>query len=104
MENFICKSCGNKCKSRIFVRGYFIIELILWLSFLLPGLLYSCWRLTGKAKVCEFCKSPEIVILDSPIGKKLVSEYSEYHKETEKKNTEKTKHVLTDEFGRDIKY
>jgi hypothetical protein len=47
------------------VPGSFVIELFLWLIFLLPGLIYSIWRVSTKHQVCGRCQSRELVPLDS---------------------------------------
>lgn len=70
-EMSICSKCGNKSLPVEFVKGSIFIEIILWLAFLVPGLVYSIWRLTSKALVCPKCKAPDMIPLDSPIGKKL---------------------------------
>jgi hypothetical protein len=49
--------------------------LLLWICFIVPGLIYSVWRLTTTAKVCSKCKSADIVDPDTPRGKKLIAEY-----------------------------
>ena len=70
-EMSICSKCGNKSLPVEFVKGSFFIEVVLWLFLLLPGLIYSIWRLTTKALVCPKCKTPGMLPLDSPMGKKL---------------------------------
>jgi len=58
------------------MKGYFIVEVILWLCFILPGLIYSLWRHTTTAyNVCPKCSHPNMIPSDTPIGKKLISEY-----------------------------
>lgn len=73
--NFICGSCGTKNNGKTHTRGSFIMELGLWLCFLIPGLIYSVWRLTTRRKVCTECNSPEIIGLETPRGKKLSIEF-----------------------------
>ena len=61
-----CMVCGTEAKPRSRTRGSFLIELVLWLMFIVPGLLYSLWRLSTREKVCPACGSPNMVPLDSP--------------------------------------
>lgn len=38
-----------------------LVELFLWLCFLIPGVFYSIWRLTTRAQVCRSCGSHELI-------------------------------------------
>jgi hypothetical protein len=53
----ICSNCGYLGKPKKIVRGAFLIELILWLCFLVPGFIYTVWRLTSQYDVCPKCGS-----------------------------------------------
>jgi hypothetical protein len=39
---------------------------------LVPGLIYSIWRLTSRYKGCSSCGSVRLVKIDSPKGRKLM--------------------------------
>lgn len=71
MAKMVCTVCGTVGDSKTHVKGSFFIELLLWLFFLVPGLIYTIWRLTTKAKVCPACRSESIVPLNTPMGRKL---------------------------------
>lgn len=71
----ICSQCGRKGTPKNHTKGNILIEIVLWLFFLLPGLIYSIWRLTTKQKVCPYCLAPAMVDLDSPRGQELVQKY-----------------------------
>jgi hypothetical protein len=71
---YVCGNCGFVGQPKKITKGSFVIELVLWLCFLLPGLLYSLWRLTTRAEVCPSCKTPGMIPADSPVGKKLMAE------------------------------
>ena len=75
INGFICAKCGTKTKPITVTRGTIWIEIVLWLFLLIPGIVYTIWRLTSKYKACSICKSPDIVPLDSPRGKKLTTEF-----------------------------
>lgn len=66
-----CTACGSTGKPKTMTRGSIVIEIILWLCFLVPGLIYSIWRLTTRYQACRFCFSDQLVPLGSPIAKKM---------------------------------
>jgi hypothetical protein len=47
-----CPNCGTIGKPKKKTKGSFAIEVLLWLCFLIPGLIYSLWRMTSKVPVC----------------------------------------------------
>ncbi len=64
-----CRSCGSTFeKAKLITRGTFMVELALWLLFLLPGLIYSVWRLTTKYKACPICQASDIIPVNSPVA------------------------------------
>ena len=71
---WICKECGYAGPMKMVTEGSFMIEVILWLCFLSPGLIYSLWRSSTKRRRCPECKSPSLVPTDSPVGSKLFAE------------------------------
>lgn len=68
----ICENCGTVGYPKQGIRGSFILEVFLWIIFLIPGILYSIYRRIGVGKVCKRCKSSDLVPVDSPRGKKLL--------------------------------
>jgi len=74
---FICVDTGEVAKPKIDTKGSFLIELVLWLCFIVPGLIYSIWRHTTRAPAIKGNRN--IVPLDSPRGRKL---YAELHQAT----------------------
>ena len=68
----ICVNCHYVGKGK--VPGSFLVELMLWLAFLLPGLAYSCWRITSKKNLCPECDSRSMIPADTPKGKLLLKE------------------------------
>lgn len=73
-ETVFCTTCGNQGKGASTTRGSILIELILWCCFILPGLIYSLWRLTTRAAVCSKCGAATIVPADSPVAQKMRKE------------------------------
>lgn len=70
----ICTACGYVGKPQRITKGNTLIELILWLCFLLPGLIYSIWRLSSKYDACPKCKGASMIPTDSPVGQKVINE------------------------------
>lgn len=70
-ERMACKTCEAVALPRTRTKGSLLIEVILWLCFLVPGLIYSVWRLNTRDHVCASCGSTELVPLDSPAGKRI---------------------------------
>jgi len=50
-----CTMCEYVGKEKTHTKGSIVIELILWIFFIIPGLVYSIWRLTSREKVCPNC-------------------------------------------------
>jgi DNA-directed RNA polymerase subunit RPC12/RpoP len=50
-----CLRCGHEGRTKRELDGSGLIELVLWCTFLFPGLLYSLWRLSTKRYVCAEC-------------------------------------------------
>lgn len=75
----LCVTCGTIDKTKRFVPGSFLIEILLWLCFFIPGLIYSIWRLSSAKQVCRHCESKDVIPLDSPRAKNLLSEKAARH-------------------------
>ncbi len=71
----ICAQCGTVGQTKKVTPGSIGIELILWLFLIIPGLIYSVWRLSGRADVCKTCGSKEVLPLDTPRGSALFKQY-----------------------------
>lgn len=67
----ICGNCGYLGAPRRVTKGSIIIELILWLCLLIPGIIYSVWRLTTRHDACPKCGATNMLPTDSPMGAKL---------------------------------
>ena len=58
-----CKQCHNTVQASNKAGGSFIIEVILYLLFIVPGLIYSVWRMSSKRLTCPECGSTDVVHL-----------------------------------------
>jgi ribosomal protein S27AE len=68
----ICIRCGTALGRKDLKNpGNTLIEFILWLWLIVPGLLYSIWR-RSKEKLCPRCGSDTLVPENTPVGKKLI--------------------------------
>lgn len=68
----LCPSCGAQARPITHTPGSILIELLLWCCFLLPGLVYSLWRLSArKRNVCPHCRNPGMIALDSPQAQQI---------------------------------
>jgi hypothetical protein len=61
VKGLFCLNCGYNGKIKQRPRGSGLIELILWLCFLIPGLIYTAWRGHKKEYICPKCQSDHIV-------------------------------------------
>lgn len=69
----LCIRCLDKVEPKKEVRGYFLMEIALWLLFILPGFIYSIWRVIGgREEICPKCGGKNFVPLDSPAAKSLL--------------------------------
>ena len=73
----ICSNCGYIGQAKKVTKGSTLMELVLWLCFIFPGLIYSMWRLTTKHLACPQCGATQLVPVDSPRGKKLQQEFGQ---------------------------
>ena len=69
----LCQNCGAVGRPTKRVKGSFLIELVLWLCFLVPGVIYSIWRLTTKELVCPQCGAPNMIPADSPKARTILA-------------------------------
>ena len=61
-----CPNCGVSGVPQTIVKGSLIAELVLWLFFLLPGVIYSIWRFTSRHEACPSCRQAGMIPSDSP--------------------------------------
>lgn len=66
-----CTACGTEGKPASKTPGSLLIEIILWLCFLIPGLIYSIWRISARKKVCAACGAMQLVPPGSPVAKQM---------------------------------
>lgn len=69
----ICATCGYIGGAKTAAKGSGCLELLLWCLFIVPGLIYSVWRITNKPKICPKCQSTTLIPEDSPKGKEILA-------------------------------
>ena len=72
-EPMFCRRCEDRVEPVRVTPGSGWIELLLWLLFLVPGLLYSVWRLTARHRGCPNCGSADLVPLGSTIARRMLA-------------------------------
>ena len=70
----VCTTCGHHGVPVRTTRGSFPIEVVLWLCFIVPGLIYSLWRISTRTQACAACGATTLVPDDSPVGRKLLAD------------------------------
>jgi hypothetical protein len=71
-DQSICTQCQHIGYPVTTTRGHLAIEIGLWLLFLLPGIIYSIWRLTSRYRACPCCGADAMIPVTSPRGAQLV--------------------------------
>lgn len=71
---FICPNCGTRGAPKMRAKGSIGVEIIAWLLFLLPGIIYSLWRLSTKELVCPSCGQPGMIGVSTPKGQQLAAQ------------------------------
>jgi hypothetical protein len=74
MKAMLCTQCLYQGKPKTYTKGNIGTEIVLWLLFLIPGLLYSVWRHTSRYQGCTSCGSPDLIPLDSPRAQQLLGQ------------------------------
>jgi len=68
----VCTNCRTQSPPKMKVRGLFAVELLLWICFIIPGLIYTMWRLQNKYTVCPVCGAENMIPLHSPKARELI--------------------------------
>ena len=64
-KKYVCMDCGCQRDPINAKRGLLVIELFMWLLYILPGVIYSIWRRVRKQQVCPNCRYPSVVLTSS---------------------------------------
>ena len=70
----VCTNCRSQIRPWSDKPGSGLLELCMWLCFLVPGFLYTIWRLSSQRIIsCPVCKSRNPVPLNTPAGRTLTA-------------------------------
>lgn len=72
---YVCGNCGYYGWPTKVTRGSFAVEALLWLFFLVPGFIYTVWRLSTRQLACAVCLQPTMIPISSPRGWELMKQY-----------------------------
>jgi len=65
-KKYVCMECGCQRDPIDAKRGLLVIEIFMWLLYILPGVIYSIWRRVRKQQICPNCQNPSIELTSSP--------------------------------------
>lgn len=68
---YYCNNCGFTGRRKTETKGSILIEIVLWLCLIVPGVIYSIWRMTTRCKVCPKCENRLMIPTNSPKYKEL---------------------------------
>jgi len=71
-KKYLCLECGCQREPIMANRGMLIIELFMWLLYILPGVIYSIWRRVRKQEICPNCRTPSVVLTSSSRAMKMM--------------------------------
>lgn len=71
-KQYLCTSCLTKGDPKTVAKGSILVEFGMWCFFIVPGIIYSFWRLGSKYKACRACGSAEIIPTDSPRAQQIM--------------------------------
>jgi hypothetical protein len=74
LKLWICTDTGEIGAPKAVTKGSIGIEIILWLFMLVPGLIYSVWRLSTRNPGIN--GNTNIIKIDTPRGRQL---YAQFH-------------------------
>ena len=72
-EGYFCTYCGNKGYPILVARGHVFFEVILWVCYIVPGIIYSIWRRVRTKEVCPECNHSAMVSAYSAKAKQLMA-------------------------------
>jgi hypothetical protein len=73
-SKLLCTTCGNVAEPKRLTRGSLLIEIVLWLCFIVPGLIYTIWRSTTKFNTCRSCGATTLVPTASPVARTFMKD------------------------------
>ena len=69
----VCPNCGTVALPKSYTKGSFLVEVFLWLLLIVPGLIYSVWRMTSRYKGCPRCGASNMIPLGTPRANEILA-------------------------------
>lgn len=76
----VCQTCEEVGQVRTEMPGNSVVELLLYLFYLVPGIIYSVWRRQGKKQVCGACGSDRLVAAKTRAGLAIITAQFPQHR------------------------
>ena len=73
-EELVCTNCGHVGSTTTVTKGHFALEVVMWICFLVPGIIYSVWRLTTRQEACSVCGNVNLLPKAAPMAQKFLRE------------------------------
>ena len=74
VPNMVCTVCYKRILPIRESAGSGFVALVLWLFFVIPGLIYTVWMMSTPSKLkCPYCGNYAVVPVNSPRGKELLA-------------------------------
>lgn len=70
-RTMICTACGSMAKPVTVTPGNFLTEILLYIFGVLPGILYSVWRIAKRHRGCPACGAG-MIPSTSPVGLQMI--------------------------------
>jgi hypothetical protein len=74
INEIVCTACGHAGSSKTITKGHLALEIMLWLFFLLPGMIYSVWRHASRYEACPICGNANLLPISAPMAQKFLKE------------------------------
>ena len=88
-----CPNCQYQGKAKKITKGSIGVEILLWLFFIIPGLIYSVWRVSSRYDGCPKCGYQFVVKLkEEEVDKAIL--------EADKLEAQKEPQIFGGEIGR----
>jgi hypothetical protein len=72
IERSVCSACGYAGGPVKTAPGSTGVEIVLWLFLMVPGLIYSIWRVSSQFAACRSCGKDTLIPAGSPRGVELL--------------------------------
>src|SRR6185437_13752732 len=67
----VCTHCRSHVNPVTIKPGSTILEILLWLFFIIPGIFYTLYCSTHKKNLCPVCKAENPIPISTPAGQAL---------------------------------